>query len=109
MTATSAKPFAVAYIGAGLVATDSELHGLRAAIAEFAVRGGFILFMTYVEDVGTAASAFGELVSDVWRDDVRTVIMPSVVHLATLGDPLVLKAHLERHIGGKVLFVNPVT
>jgi len=70
---TVTNPFAVAYIGAHVLA------------------------------------AFGEMVSDVWRDNVRTVIMPSVVHLAALGNPVEMKAHLEHHIGGKVLFINPAT
>jgi hypothetical protein len=107
MSRLSPKPFAVAYIGAHVLAADCELPGLKRAISEFASGRGLILFMIYVEDVSTTLVAFGEMVSDVWRDDVKTVIMPSVVHLATLGNPLVMKAHLEHHIGGKVLFINP--
>ena len=105
----AAEPFAVAYIGAHMLATDSELPALKAAIVEFAVARGFILFMTYVEESHTMLAAFGEMVSDVWRDNVRTVIMPSVVHLAALGNPVEMKSHLEHHIGGKVLFINPAT
>ncbi|MFI5710571.1 hypothetical protein [Kribbella sp. NPDC051620] len=108
MTVLSPMPFAVAYIGAHVLAAEYELPSLKRAIADFASGRGLILFMTYVEDASTAPAAFGELVSDVWRDDVKTVIMPSVVHLATLGNPLVIKAQLESHIGGRVLFVNPV-
>jgi len=106
---TVTNPFAVAYIGAHVLTADSELPALKTAIVEFAVARGFILFMTYVEDSHTVLAAFGEMVSDVWRDNVRTVIMPSVVHLAALGNPVEMKAHLEHHIGGKVLFINPAT
>jgi hypothetical protein len=49
------------------------------------------------------------MVSDIWTDGVKTVTVPSVVHLAALGNPVVMKAHLEHHIGGKVLFVNSAT
>jgi hypothetical protein len=65
--------------------------------------------MTFVEESETAPAAFGEMVQNVWRDGVKTVIVPSVVHLAALGNPVVMKAHLEHHIGGKVLFINPAT
>lgn len=101
------KPFAVAYIGAHALATDSEVPGLKRAIAEFATARGFILLMTYVEESQTMPDAFGEMVHNVWRDGVKTVIVPSLVHLAALGNPVVMKAHLEHHIGGKVLFINP--
>jgi hypothetical protein len=97
----------VAYIGAHVLATDSELSSLKRAISEFAAARGFILFMTYVEEANTMPAAFGQMVSDVWRDGVKTVIVSSVVHLASLGNPVVMKAHLEHHIGGKVLFINP--
>jgi hypothetical protein len=101
------KPFAVADIGAHTLPTDSELSRLKRDIAEFATACGFILLMTFVEESETTPAAFGELVQNVWRDGVKTVIVPSVVHLAALGNPAVMKAHLEHHIGGKVLFMNP--
>jgi hypothetical protein len=101
------KPFAVAYVGAYTLATDSELPRLKRGIAEFATARGFILLMTFVEESETAQAAFGEMVQNVWRDGVKTVIVPSVVHLAALGNPVVMKAHLEHHIGGKVIFMSP--
>jgi len=101
------KPFAVAYVGALTLPMDSDLPRLKRDIAEFATARGFILLMTFVEDSETVPAAFGEMVQNVWRDGVKTVIVPSVVHLAALGNPVVMKAHLERHIGGKVLFMNP--
>lgn len=106
---TESKPFAVAYIAAHVLATDSELDAQKRGIAEFAAARGFILFTTYVERPHTSPAAFGEMVSDVWRDGVKTVIVPSIVHLAALGNPVVMKAHLEHHIGGKVLFANPAS
>jgi hypothetical protein len=47
------------------------------------------------------------MVMDVGRDGIWTVMMPSVVHLPALGNPIIMKAHPEHHIGGKVLFMNP--
>jgi hypothetical protein len=101
------KPFAVAYVGAHMLATDSELPNLKRGIAEFADACGFILLTTYVEEPATAPAAFGEMVQNVWTDGVKTIVVPSLVHLAALGSPVVMKAHLEHHIGGKVLFINP--
>ncbi|GAA1603746.1 hypothetical protein GCM10009789_67200 [Kribbella sancticallisti] len=101
------KPFAVAYVGAHTLAIDSELPWLKREIAAFATARGFILLMTYVEESQTMPDAFGELVQNVWRDGVKTVIVPSLAHLAALGNPVVMKAHLEHHIGGKVLFIDP--
>lgn len=107
MNDVSPKQLAVAYIGAHTVSMGSELARLKRDIAEFATARGFVLLMTFVEDSETAPAAFGDLVQNIWRDDVKTVILPSVVHLAALGNPVVMKAHLEHHIGGKVLFMNP--
>ncbi|WBQ05200.1 hypothetical protein [Kribbella sp. CA-293567] len=100
------KPLAVAYIGAHRLTTDSELPALRRAISNFATARGFTLFMTFVEEPATAPAAFGDMVQNVWSDGVKTVIVPSVVHLAALGNPVVMKTHLEHHIGGKVLLMN---
>jgi hypothetical protein len=105
---TDTKPSAVAYIGAHALATSFELPGLQAAIAEFAAAHGFILFTTYVEESRRTTAAFGEMISNVWRDGVTTVVVPNVVHLAALGNPVELKTYLEHHISGKVLFLNPV-
>ena len=107
MSDASPKPFAVAYVGAHTLDTDSELPSLKRDIAEFAAARGFILLMTFVEESETVPAAFGEMVQNVWRDGVKTVIMPGIVHLAALGNPVVMKAHLEHHIGGKVLFMHP--
>jgi hypothetical protein len=101
------RPSAVAYIGAQVLATSSELPSLKEAIAEFATVSGFVLLATYVEAARATPAAFGEMLSGAWRDGVGTVIFPNIVHLAALGNPAELKTHLEHHIRGKVLFLNP--
>jgi hypothetical protein len=106
---TDAQPLAVAYIGGHTLATDTDLVAMRTAISEFAAARGLLLLTTFVEESETAPAAFGEMVQNVWRDGVKTVIVPSVVHLAALGNPVETKAHLEHHIGGRVLFMNPAS
>ncbi|WP_405063451.1 hypothetical protein OG474_17895 [Kribbella sp. NBC_01505] len=106
MTDTFPKPLAVGYISAQALAAASELTTLKRDITEFAIACGFILLATFVEDSETTPAAFDDMVQNTWRNGVRTIIMPSVIHLACLGNPVVMKAHLEHHLGGKVLFTN---
>ncbi|MEV6891011.1 hypothetical protein [Kribbella sp. NPDC051137] len=97
------KPAAVGYVNASLLITDSELERVRMEVARFASEWGYALTYIHVEDPSTAPDAFHGLVQQVTALDITTVLIPSLLHFASLGSPVEVKNRLEHLIGGRVI------
>ncbi len=97
------KPPAAGYVNASLLITDSELERARIDVARFAGEWGYALTYVHVEDRTTAPDAFNALVQQVTALDITTVLVPGIHHFAGLGNPVEVKDHLERLIGGRVI------
>lgn len=97
------SPLTFAYVRAHLLMSETELSDLKKDLAAFARTEGFTLRTIYVEQVESVPAAFQALMEAVRREDVKTVLVPSLHHLAVVGEPLAMKEHLEHHTSAKVL------
>src|SRR5882757_8849239 len=92
-----------AYVSGHLLMTELELCDLEEVLASFAQRRAWCLRSICVEQPHTMPAAFQELVELVERGRISTVLIPSLHHLAAMGEPLRIKTYLEEFLGGRVV------
>ncbi|WP_344239024.1 hypothetical protein [Kribbella hippodromi] len=57
----------------------------------------------YVEDPDTSPAAFEALVASVNRYEITAVVLPSLWHLALVGDPAETRGRFERVTGARIM------
>ncbi|MGW7687129.1 hypothetical protein ACWGID_40690 [Kribbella sp. NPDC054772] len=101
-------PRAYAYARKHLLMCESEVNRTKERLTYFAKQAGYNLSAVFVEEVQTAPDAFERLVQAVVNDKVETVILPSMLHFAVLGDPKRIREHFEGATGAKVVIAVDV-
>ncbi|MEV6266700.1 hypothetical protein AB0L64_06025 [Kribbella sp. NPDC051936] len=94
---------AYAYVRAHLLVCMSEVNRTRERLSAFAATSGLDLAAIFVEDGTRSAAAFGRLLDAVVRDQVEVVLLPSMLHLMTLGSPRCIRTYFEVATGAQVL------
>ncbi|MGW6195382.1 hypothetical protein ACWF0M_04455 [Kribbella sp. NPDC055110] len=91
----------IGYINAQLV-SDADLDELLPGLAAWARGRESVLVGVHVEHADSAPDAFRALIEQAGRQRIRIVVLPSLLHLSSLGPPVVLKRHLEHLLAGEV-------
>jgi hypothetical protein len=99
------KPVLLGYICRGLLAGDDEVDDAELAMVEFAASNGFLLGHTYIEEAAGVPLAFGALVEALGASGGDAVVLPGMLHLATLGPRHDMKMLFERATGVRVLVI----
>jgi len=97
------RPLAHAYLRAHLLMTETELADVKDRLERFARVEGYCLDRVFVERVDLMPAAYHALVDALEADDVAAVLVPTWQHLAVLGPPAVLRDHLQRTTGVRVV------
>lgn len=103
---TTAAPLLHCYIREHVFMTPREAADIRTRFAVFAEREGFQLGRIYTERPDTVPAAFRALVVAAAEPGITAVAVPSLRHLAVVGEPNAIKDHLERVTGVQVLFAG---
>lgn len=96
-------PRAYAYVRPHLLVCKSEVNRTKERLSAFATTSGLDLAAIFVEDGTRSPAAFGRLVDAVIRDQVEVVLLPSMLHLMTLGSPRCIRNYFEAATGARVL------
>ncbi|MFF1815983.1 hypothetical protein ACFVWG_01715 [Kribbella sp. NPDC058245] len=75
---------------------------MRLSLTEYAQLRGRRLCAIYLEEPSDLPDTFRRLVEHADRLRIRMIVVPSLHHLAALGDPSAVRRHLEYLIGGEV-------
>lgn len=78
------QSLAYGYVHADLYVNGESFAAAHQDLAAFADHEGFTLAQIFVEDEGNHTSAFAELMDAIKVNDVRCVIIPSLLHLGRL-------------------------
>lgn len=103
---TTTAPTLHCYIREHVFMTPREAADIRRRFAAFAEREGYRLGRIYTERPDTVPAAFRALVIAAAEPDITAVVVPSLRHLAVVGEPNSIKDHLERVTGVQVLFAG---
>lgn len=103
---TTTAPTLHCYIREHVFMTPREAADIRRRFAAFAEREGYRLGRIYTERPDTVPAAFRALVIAAAEPDITAVAVPSLRHLAVVGEPNSIKDHLERVTGVQVLFAG---
>jgi hypothetical protein len=96
-------PLTVGYVSAHWLIAEVAVPDLSFSLMAFAEARGYLLRAIHIEHAPTAPTGFQSLVEQLDRERIRTVLVPSLHHLAAVGEPLLIKEHLEHLIGGRVV------
>lgn len=97
------RPLLLGYARRDLYLSDRRVNDLRRELGAFAQLEGFAMGSVYVEDPDTAPAAFDALVASVSRDEITAVVLPSLRHLALVGDPAQVRVQFERVTGARIM------
>ena len=75
----------------------------RLRLESFAKSAGYDLAAVFVEEIDGSLNAFGLLLDAVIQDQAGLVIVPSMLHLITLGSPDNIRGHVEAATGARVI------
>ncbi len=101
------RPLAHAYLRAHLLMTETELADAKERLERFAAVEGYTLGTLFVERVDLIPAAYHALVDAIEAGGVAAVLVPTWQHLAVLGPPAVLRDHLQRTTGVRVVIASP--
>ena len=96
-------PRAYAYVRAHLLVCKSEVNRTKERLSAFATTSALDLAAIFVEEGTRSPAAFGRLLDAVIRDQVEVVLLPSMLHLTTLGSPRCIRTYFEVATGARVL------
>jgi hypothetical protein len=99
-------PRAYAYLCEGLLVCRSEVNRTKERLARFAAGSNLELAAVFVGQDTRSTAAFGRLVEAVVRDQVKVVLVPSVLHLMVLGSPRRIKKYFEAATEAKVITMS---
>jgi hypothetical protein len=103
----SERPRAYAYLRAHLLVCASEVNRTKERLSAFATASGFELAGTFVEeDPRRSLLAFERFFQAVMRDQVRVVLLPSLLHLMVLGSPGRIQEYFEAATKARVISVQ---
>jgi hypothetical protein len=96
-------PRTYAYVRPHLLVCRSEINRTRERLSAFATTSGLDLAPIFVEDGTRSPAAFARLLDAVIQDRVEVVLLPSMLHLMTLGSPRCIRNYFEVATGAQVL------
>ena len=97
------RPLLLGYARRDLYLSDRHVDDLKRELGAFAQLEGFAMGSVYVEDPDTAPAAFEALVASVNHYGITAVVLPSLRHLALVGDPEGVKVQLQRVTGARIM------
>jgi hypothetical protein len=97
------RPLLLGYARRDLYLSNRHVNDLKRELGDFARLEGFLMGSVYVEDPETAPQAFEALVASVNRYEITAVVMPSLRHLALVGDPAEVRVRFERVTGARIM------
>lgn len=97
------RPLLLGYARRDLYLSGRHVDDLKRELGEFAQLEGFLMGSVYVEDPETAPQAFEALVASVNRYEITAVVLPSLRHLALVGDPADIRLQFERVTGARIM------
>ncbi|WP_433165386.1 hypothetical protein [Kribbella sp. CA-247076] len=97
------RPLLLGYARRDLYLSGRHVDDMKRDLGAFAHVEGFLMGSVYVEDPDTAPAAFEALVASSNRYKITAVVLPSLRHLALVGDPAELRAQFERVTGVRIM------
>jgi len=94
------------YFREHLFMTAREVADIRARFVVLAEREGYKLGSIFMEKLETAPTAFRDLLQAASKEDVVAVAVPSMRHLAVVGDPEELRHEVEDLTGARMVLAN---
>ncbi|MEU4295385.1 hypothetical protein AB0E63_44800 [Kribbella sp. NPDC026596] len=94
---------AYAYMRKHLLMFDAEVSRTKQRLEYFAEQSDLELAAVFIEEIQTYPAAFERFLQAVIQDDVKVVLLPSLLHFAVLGSPNHIKEFFEAATGAKVL------
>ncbi|MGW5188943.1 hypothetical protein ACWEOO_06795 [Kribbella sp. NPDC004138] len=91
------------YARRDLYLSDRHVDDLKRELEVFAQLEGSAMGSVYVEDPDTAPAAFEALVASVNRYQIAAVVLPSLRHLALVGNPAEVHVQFERVTGARIM------
>jgi hypothetical protein len=101
-----ALPRAYAYLCEELLVCRSEVNRTKERLARFAASSNLELAAVFVGQDTRSTAAFGRLLEAVLRDQVKVVLVPSVLHLMVLGSPRRIKKYFEAATEARVITMS---
>lgn len=101
------KPLLLGYLRRDLLVVDSQVTELERQMADFAQTEGFAMGHVYVEKPESWPAAFEALIESVNRYEVTAVVLPSLLHFASLSSIARIKDTFQRATGARVLVLTP--
>ena len=98
-----ARPLLLGYARRDLYLSDRHVDDLKRELEAFAKLEGFAMGSVYVEDLDTAPATFEALVASVNRYQITAVVLPSLRHLALVGNPAEVQVQFERVTGARIV------
>ncbi|WP_134001610.1 hypothetical protein [Kribbella sp. VKM Ac-2566] len=96
-------PRAYAYLCEDLLVCRSEVNRAKERLARFAASSNLELAAVFIGRDTRSTAGFGRLFEAVIRDEVKVVLVPSVLHLMVLGSPRRIKEYFEAATDARVI------
>lgn len=90
------------YFEKSFMMNGSEAAAMRQRIIDCATHHGLAVDAIYVDEIETAPAQLAELVAEILSAEESVMIIPSLLHLARLGNPIDARADFENN-GVRVL------
>jgi len=103
---TASQPLVLGYVAERFLMTVSELEDLTDHLATFARAEGYTLGRVFVERIDRSPAAFQALLGALEKQDAQAVVIPTMHHLAVLGDSTVVRTQMEYLTGARVLIAG---
>lgn len=97
------RPLLLGYARRDLYLSDRHVNDLKRELGAFVQLEGFAMGSVYVEDPDTAPAAFEALVASINHYQITAVVLPSLRHLALVGDPAEVRVRFERVTGARIM------
>ncbi|MGW6200757.1 hypothetical protein ACWF0M_31740 [Kribbella sp. NPDC055110] len=91
---------------ANLLICTSEVNRAKERLNAFAKASGFELAGIFVEEDPRRPDAFGRLLDAVMRDQVKVVLLPSLLHLMVLGSPGRIQEYFEAATEARIITLD---
>lgn len=102
----ASRPLVLGYVAERFLMTVSELEDLTDHLAAFARAESYLLGRVFVERIDRSPAAFQALLEVLERQDARAVLIPTMHHLAVLGDSTAVRTQVEYLTGARVLIAG---
>jgi hypothetical protein len=101
------KPLLLGYLRRDLLVVDGQVTALERQMSDFAQTEGFAMGHVYVEKPESWPAAFEALIESVNRYEVTAVVLPSLLHFASLSSMSRIRDTFQRATGARVLVLTP--